>query len=62
MNNRRKNKADMTISEQFESIKERICDGYCKFPEMAKLAYGDTDEALERLMESYCNHCPLQEL
>ena len=59
---RQNNKADMTITEQFESIKKRMCDNYCKFPEMSKLAYGDTDEALERLMESYCNHCPLQEL
>jgi len=59
---RRKNRAEMTITEQFESIKERICDQYCKYPDMAKLAYEDPDEAMERLMHSYCEHCPLMEL
>ena len=59
---RKNNKADMTISEQLESIKERICDGYCKYPELAKLTHDDSDEALEWMMRDCCEHCPLMEL
>ena len=59
---RRNNKADMTISEQFESIKEQMCDKYCKWPEMSRSAHKDPDEAFEWLMHNHCEHCPLQEL
>ena len=59
---RKKNKMDMTIPEQLESIKEKMCDQYCRFPEEAKATHEDPDEAMESLMHVHCEHCPLMEL
>lgn len=58
MNNRRKNKADMTISEQFESIKERMCDKYCKWPDK----WDEEAEGIPLFESEHCAHCPLMEL
>ena len=59
---RQNNKSEMTITEQFEVIKEKMCGGYCKYPEVAEEAIGDTDEAQEWLEDNFCNNCPLKEL
>lgn len=59
---RKTNKSEMTITEQFEAIKEKMCGGYCKYPDVAKEAIGDTDEAQEWLQDNFCNNCPLNEL
>ncbi len=59
---RKTNKAEMTITEQIEVIKEKMCGGYCKYPDVAKEAIGDPDEAQEWLQDNFCNNCPLNEL
>lgn len=60
---RKNNKSEMTITEQFEVIKEKMCGGYCKYPEVAeRLSIGDPDEAQEWLKDNFCNNCPLKEL
>lgn len=54
--------SNRTITQQFEDIKERLCDGYCKFPEEALSTHDDPDDAMEWLMHVHCEHCPLMEL
>ena len=55
---RRNNKADMTISEQIESIKERMCDQYCKWPDK----WDEEAEGIPLFESEHCEHCPLMEL
>lgn len=64
---RAKNKADMTVTEQIASVSEKICNGYCKYPQIYREKYlhgqyENADEATERMIEECCNHCPLLEL
>ena len=59
---RSNNKADMTITEQLEVIKEKICDKYCKHTENYLSCYKDPDEAWEKQNADICNYCPLKEL
>ena len=42
------------IDELIESVKERMCDHYCKYP----AEYHDPDE----MIETVCANCPLSEL
>ena len=51
-----------SISEQFEEIKEEMCDKYCKFTELSLETHKDPDEANEWLMRQYCENCPLTRL
>ncbi len=53
---RRKNKLEMTISEQVETIKESICDDICRF--RIEAAGVDPDY----FIETYCSKCPLTKL
>lgn len=59
---RKRNKSDMTIPEQLEAIKAKMCDSYCRFPEMALETNEDPDEAWKWLEHTYCNGCPMNEL
>jgi hypothetical protein len=52
----------MTITEQLEAVKEKVCDGYCRFPELALGTNEDPDKAWEWLEHTYCQNCPLNEL
>lgn len=61
-NQRRNNIADMTITEQFEAIKEQMCDDYCKFRELSFEENKDPDDAYEWLQNNHCEHCPLGRL
>ena len=54
---RRKNKAEMSIIEQLESVREEICDDYCKYT--AHKNYGTI--SAEALNER-CQGCPLTRL
>jgi hypothetical protein len=51
-----------SISEQFEEIKEEMCDKYCRFTELSLETHKDPDEANEWLMRQYCENCPLTRL
>ena len=62
MSGRRKNKIDMTISEQIESVKERMCDGYCKMLEKYLSENKDPNVAWEKMNDEVCPKCPLGEL
>ena len=52
----------MTISEQLEAIKKRMCDDYCKMPEHYLSMIKDPDEANDVMIHAECIHCPLSEL
>ena len=58
---RKNNKADMTIVEQLEQIKEKMCDEYCIYRSMAFSTNKDVDAAEEYLAE-YCKDCPMNNL
>ena len=58
---RKNNKLDMTIIEQLEQIKERMCDDYCIYRSMAFSTNKDPDDA-EKYLEQYCAECPLDQL
>ena len=47
---------------EIEEITERICDSYCKYPELYLCYYHDPDEANENMMREKCEHCPLNEV
>lgn len=56
---RRKNKADMTVTEQIELIRDSMCENYCKYQEKAYSEHKDPDEAMDVLINQYCTDCPL---
>ena len=58
---RKNNKLDMTIVEQLQNIKDKICDDYCIYRSMAFSQHKDVDEA-EEYLSRYCEECPLNEL
>lgn len=58
---RKNNKLDMTIIEQLEQIKEKMCDEYCIYRSMAFSTNKDVDAA-EEYLAGYCEECPLNEL
>ena len=62
MGSRRKNKLDMTITEQMQSVADRMCDCYCKYPDIYRGKIKDVDEAQEQMQHEQCEHCPLMEL
>lgn len=62
MGNRRKNKLDMTVTEQLQSIVDTICDKYCKYPDEYMGKIKDVDEAQEAMQHEVCEHCPFMEL
>lgn len=45
-----------------EDMKERICLGYCKYPDEYRSFYKDIDEAEENMMREKCEMCPLNNL
>lgn len=58
---RKNNKLDMTIVEQLEQIKAKMCDEYCIYRSMAFSTNKDVDAA-EEYLAGYCEECPLNEL
>lgn len=52
-NRRRNNRADMSIVEQIECIKEQMCDGYCHYKKTYRY---------ESDLEEKCESCPLTRL
>lgn len=51
-----------TITEQLESIKEEICDKYCKWPQLYLESIKDPDDANEIMLEHKCEKCPMQRI
>lgn len=75
MGQRRSNKADMTISEQLEDLKESICGEVCKYwqqaedkaLELKKLDLNNKQDfewhsRIQEQLHEHCEHCPLKEL
>lgn len=65
--NRRNNPADMTVREQIEDVREKVCDNYCKYPAAyydSYLAdiYETEDQANEAMQHEQCEKCPLMRL
>lgn len=64
---RRKNKKDMTITEQIEDVAEIMCNDYCKYPAIyherwLSDEYKDSDESDQAMQNEQCNNCPLMRL
>ena len=51
----------MTIVEQLEQIKAKMCDDYCIYRSMAYSSNKDVDAA-EEYLAGYCEECPLKNL
>lgn len=51
-----------TVTEIIESVKEDMCDRYCKMRDYYLSMYKDPDEANEHMLNEQCDHCPLQRL
>lgn len=49
-------------AEKLESIKEDICDNYCKFPWECSLEHEDPEEGYEAMLKERCADCPLNRL
>lgn len=56
---RRKNKMDMTISEQIQNVSDRVCHEICKYYDKGKKL---SNEDLEKFTQEHCLHCPIGEL
>ena len=52
----------MTIIEQLEGVRDNICENYCKYQEKAYSEHKDPDEAMDVLINQYCNDCPFMGL
>lgn len=55
---RRKNKSEMTITEQIEAIFDDMCTHYCKWPDQ----WDEEAEGCELSESEHCNNCPLLRL
>lgn len=54
---RRKNIAEMSIIEQLESVREEICDDYCRFTDLKCRGIMTAE-----LLNEKCEGCPLTRL
>lgn len=63
---RRNNKIDMSITEQLEAMKDKICLGYCKYYEEADSMLDNgkfnNETDMENFLNETCKSCPLMEL
>ena len=50
----------LKLVEFLEDVVEKICDGYCKFPEKYLGQYEDPDEATYRMYKEKCDDCPFR--
>lgn len=57
-NRRRKNKAEMTITEQLNAVAEDFCMKYCKWPEK----WDEEKEGIELSESEICSNCPISQL
>lgn len=48
-----------TVPELLKEVAEKMCDKYCKYPELCSRECGDGLEAEEVLWEKYCDNCPI---
>lgn len=55
---RRKNPADMTVTEQIEAIAEEFCMNYCKWPDQ----WDEEEEGCELSESKHCQNCPISRL
>ena len=55
---RRKNKLDMTITEQLDFAVDQLCENYCKYRQQ----YKDGNMKKAWLKDTYCKSCPAREI
>lgn len=53
---------ERTIRDQLDDIVDKICDQYCKYPEIAKSEVKDAEAAYDHLYRKYCEECPLNRI
>lgn len=49
-----------SVSETIDDVCEEICDNYCKYSDLFKVL--DSDAEYDKLLERYCDNCPLNKL
>ena len=52
----------MNFNDALDDALGRMCDDYCKYPEIYGRLYSDPDEAQERMCIEKCEDCPLVRL
>jgi len=57
-----KEQEEMTVTKLLAWIEDKICEEYCKYPEIAQGEVDDPDLAEDRLYLEYCTKCPLSRL
>ena len=50
------------ITDEIIEICNEFCDNYCKYPELYRSVYKDTDEAEDKLLFERCEHCPIDRI
>ena len=50
------------IVEQLQEIAYKMCDRYCKYPDIYHSQYEDDDEGTEALYREQCKKCPLNKM
>ncbi len=64
---RKNNVQDMTIHEQLESVREKVCTDYCRYPAIyhdrfLRDEFENEDAAMDALGDEICVNCPMMKL
>lgn len=55
----KKDNEKKSISYQLTEIAEKMCDGYCKWPEYYLAQYKDPEDAVQMMTSERCIECPM---
>ena len=53
---------EKAVPEMIQEIADKICNDYCKYPEIVRSQVKDIDEAERVLTNRHCKDCPLLSL
>lgn len=57
-----KEEKKVSVMNLLIEIADKICDDYCKYPEICQGQEKDPDRAEDLLYETYCAKCPLNKI
>ena len=53
---------EIRLPDILADVVDRMCTEYCKYPELVRSQVKDIGEADDKLIDDYCEHCPLNRL
>ena len=53
---------ERTITEQLNDVIDKVCSGYCKYPEICRARTKDPEAAEDLLYSEYCENCPFNRI